>query len=192
MSAFSPSLYSAGGNHQKRICSEQVLLYFDTRTESRKKEKTHLPKASLYDWGIKGIFKIIFKIWSLTKFSFPIVFLTNILWGRSSLPQQSYGDCHHMPPHAQPLITLSVVQLYSTCHTPLPIPQGLCNMLTPPRQAQSLPTAHTSPLPMSVGQPLGTTAKSCPPGHATTPWLMHGCAGSACISSHPAQTAPIT
>ena len=70
-------------------------------------------------------------------------------------------------PHAP--LTRSAVRLYSTCHTPLRISKGLCNMLTPPRQAQPLPTTHASPLPVSpAGQPLGTMAKPCPPGHATT------------------------
>lgn len=52
MSAFSSSLYSTGGNHQKRYLlrmSSTSILTPEFKVEKKGEEKTHLPKAYLYD-----------------------------------------------------------------------------------------------------------------------------------------------
>lgn len=82
MSAFSSSLYSTGGNHQKRY----LLRMSSTLTPEFKVEKKRgkdIYLKHIYMTEDERDSFIISKIWSLSKSPSPMIFLTNILWGRS-------------------------------------------------------------------------------------------------------------
>lgn len=130
MSAFSSSLYSTRGNHQKRYLLRVSSILTPEFKVEKKERKRHSYLKHIYMTEDERDSFIVFKIWSLSKSPFPMIFLTNILWGRfiplyPSSPPAMTATVH--PPHR--LSTPSISQ--GLCDKPSTAPAHHTRTSTP-------------------------------------------------------------
>lgn len=170
MSAFSSSLCSTGGNHQKcyllRMSSTSILT--PEFKVGKKKGKWHIYLQHLYvTEGWKGFF-----YW-LLNLKFIEIFLSNNLLNKYPLREPHAPAAQQSSYHTLPVQTLSrMAPLYRP-----PAPSQLSQAL---QHAQINPTKHSPSPPrmhhlhhhflwLQLASPWAQPPSFAPPGHATTP-----------------------